>query len=702
MQNNRDILIRLRVVYFGFVLLGLAVVGRAFTIGVVERDKWLKEKKKEVLKFHKVEPSRGNIYAEDGSLLATSLPIYTVRLDFEVKRLQKIYPDSASLLVDGLHRLFPETSKADFRKSLDRAFKIKTHALVARNINYQKLAELRKLPILCQRAKAGMVLEQEERRVMPFRRLAYKTLGNIYDKGKKTGLEAFYDKYLKGVSGERLKQKMSGGVWKNVNTENEIEPEDGLDVLTSIDIQLQDVADAALRKQLIANKAERGTVVVMEVKTGRVKAMCNLSRFGKDSASYTEESNLAVSSKWDPGSTFKLASVLALLDAGVADTSDMVDTQGGKINLCDKVTIEDSHEGGYGRISLANAFAQSSNVGIIKAVMRGFSKQPVKFIDQLKKFHLDVKSGIDLTEELAPTLYYPGHEKWSCLSLPSLAMGYEILITPMQLLTFFNAVANNGTMVRPHLVKEVQRNGQLVKRFDPVVIDSAICSFAAAQKAKALMKRVVNGGTAKKLRNPLYQIAGKTGTVKKKQKIKVNGKMDEKISYRASFAGFFPYDDPKYSCIVVIENPTQKGIYGAEVAAPVFKDIADQIYAREAGMHKKPQIIKSEKDVSFTDAGAGVSTDYQTILKKSGIATTVPAGEWARLKNKGSELRAVPQKVTSTQMPDLTGMGLRDALYLLENMGLSVKVNGKGKVRNQSVTPGVTIIPGAQIIIDLT
>lgn len=696
MQNNRDILLRLRIVYFGAVLLGIAIVARAFTIGVVQRDQWLKLKKKEVLKHHVVEAPRGNIYAEDGSLLATSLPIYTVRLDFEVERLQKIYEDSIGKLIQGLERIIPNFDKNKVRNELNTGYRLKsTSALVARDLNYKQLSEMRKLPILRERAKAGMVLEQTERRVMPFKSLAYKTLGNTYEDNHSTGLESFYNTYLAGINGKRLKQKMSGGVWRDVNGENEVEPKEGNDIVTTLDVQLQDAAEAALRRALIANKAEAGCVVVMEVKTGHVKAISNLSRLGNDSSRYAETNNLAVEAKWDPGSTFKLASVLALLEDGLADTADMVDTQGGMIRLSGK-EIFDSKKGGYGVISLAKAFTESSNVGIIKAVLRGYRKNQSAFINRLRAFKLDAKSGIDLKEELAPTIYFPGHAKWSDLSLPSLAMGYEILIPPIQVLAFYNAVANNGYWVRPQLVSEIKHNGQTLKRFDPQVSTKPICSESSVKKVHALMKGVVNNGTAKNIKNPFYQIAGKTGTVKKKLKIKG----EEIIQYRASFAGFFPYENPKYSCIVVIENPGGAAFYGSVVAAPVFKDISDRLYARSKDMHTSTAnqfaTVASQPNIS-----KGYSSDMDLIVRETGAAVKVPASGWSKFRNTGSTTAASPEIFNNSQMPDLTGMGLRDAIYLLENMGITAKPSGKGKVRRQSVAPGTPIRFVKNVILEL-
>jgi cell division protein FtsI (penicillin-binding protein 3) len=696
MQNNRDILLRLRIVYFGAILLGLAIVARAFTIGVVQRDQWLKLKEKDVLKHHVVEAPRGNIYAEDGSLLATSLPIYTVRLDFEVERLQKIYEDSVGKLLAGLEKIIPDFDSEKVRRELNNGFRLKsTSALVGRDLNYKQLSEMRKLPILRERAKAGMVLEQTERRVMPFKSLAYKTLGNTYEKNRATGLESTYNTYLAGVNGKRLKQKMSGGVWRDVNDENEVEPKEGNDIVTSLDVQLQDAAEAALRRALLANKAQAGCVVVMEVKTGYVKAISNLSRSLTDSARYSETSNLAVEAKWDPGSTFKLASVLALLEDGLADTSDLVDTQGGVIRLSGK-EIFDSKMGGYGVISLAKAFTESSNVGIIKAVLRGYRKNQSAFINRLRAFKLDSKSGIDLAEELNPTIYFPGHSKWSDLSLPSLAMGYEILIPPIQVLAFYNAVANNGYWVKPQLVKEIKHNGQTIKRFDPQVSTKPICSEASVKKVHAIMKDVVNNGTAKNIRNPFYQIAGKTGTVKKK--LKVNG--EEKVQYRASFAGFFPYDNPRYSCIVVIENPGGAAFYGSVVAAPVFKDIADRLYARSDDMHtgsvKQFAAVPSQPNLN-----KGFSSDMEMIARETGTSVKIPASGWTKIRHSGNTISALPESFNNSEMPDLTGMGLRDALYLLENMGLTVKPSGKGKVRRQSVAPGTPIRFIKHVVLEL-
>lgn len=682
MTPNKGITIRLRIIYAGAILLSLMVLGRAFDIGILNRNHWLSQKKNKI-KLDTIPALRGNILAADGTPLAASIPQYTLRLDFSVKKLRKNFPDKVDSLVNAMAKLFPDIKRGELLASLNKAYRAKPRVFTLRkNLSHTELKTMYTFPLLRDKAKGGVIQESIDKRINPLRNLALATIGKVNALEQAYGLESNYQQELHGKDGIRLQKLLSGNIWTTVDENVGVEPQEGSDLYTALDVQLQDVAENALRNQLRINNADRGCVILMEVKTGYIRAMANLSRSGKDSLNYFEGDNLAVSAAWDPGSTFKLASVMALIEDGLADTTDLVDTQGGRYHIKGH-TITDSKPGGYGVIPLAEAFTESSNVGIIKAVMKGYQRNPGKFLARLKAFNIGTKSGIDLADaELQPVMYHPGHKKWSDLSLPMLAMGYEILMPPIQMLGFYNAVANGGVYVKPQLVTEIRNNGRVTRRFNPQVVDSSICSAATLKKVMPLLKGVVQRGTGSKLKNPYYQIAGKTGTVRKSYK---REGMEIK-NYRASFAGFFPYDNPQYSCIVVIENPTRDGYYGGTVAAPVFKDLADKVFARDKEMQKafhRSQLADNELVPT-----AGYGDDFRVISHSLKARLKGTEAEWVH----GSKSMAVDlTRDALNTMPDVTGMGLRDALFLLENMGLNVVPKGRGRVSKQSIPAGTPV-----------
>ncbi len=707
MEQSKDILKRLRILYLVTCLFAVAILVRAFTIGVVQRDQWIALKEKNTIQTFAVKAIRGNVYSSDGSLLATSLPIYTVRMDLKAASVRKLFNKNVDSLAYCLSLVFKEKTEHEWKKDLRAAYNQKsTWFLLGQDVKYETLQQIRKFPILREgRYKGGRIEELNSKREMPFRSLAERTLGRYVDKRDSIGIEGAFNDYLSGSDGLRAMRKISGGVWRPLEDEDMVEARNGDDIIATIDVSLQDVAEAELRRQLELHKADYGCVVLMEVETGYIRAIANLGKIADTTRSekkYTEKYNYALGTRTEPGSTFKLASLMALFEDGLAAPTDIWDTRGGTVLFGGK-KMEDSKKGGYGKINLVKAFEESSNTAISQAVNRAYQADPAKLIERLRKFHLHEKVQTDLPGEQAPILPDPEKMRLNRTSVPWLSVGYETMITPLQLLTFYNAVANNGKMMKPQFVQEIKRGGQVLKRFEPVVIDPAICSPATIQKVKPMLEGVVERGTATKLKSPFYSIGGKTGTaqVYDREKGYLKGQ-----KYQASFAGYFPADHPKYSCIVVIFNPTAGDYYAAAVAAPVFKEVADKVYAKSLEMHEKMPPSNQTPEPEYakqTVIRPGFAPQLSIAASRMGLTLQGEStATWVNPRQDNKTVKMQPVKIQYGLIPDVTGMGLKDAIYLLENAGLRVKAYGRGAVKKQSLPPGSKIHRNVQIILELT
>jgi cell division protein FtsI (penicillin-binding protein 3) len=689
MDVKKDIMWRVYSVYFFICLFGAAIIFQTLRIQLVEGAHWKKRADSTTTDYRTIEAVRGNIYAEDGSLLATSLPVYEVRMDVNAETLtDAIFNKDLDSLCYHLSELFQNKTAKDYKKALRSARRNgERYFLLNREVSYNQLKTMRRFPMFRMgRYKGGLITLQKSRRERPFQLLASRTIG--YERtGQPVGLEGAFNSYLTGVSGKRLSRKLSGGNWMPVNPdddENEIEPEDGNDLMSTIDINIQDVAEHSLYTQLVQNNADHGCVVLMEVRTGAIKAIANLSR--DPEGSYSESYNFAVGESTEPGSTFKLASLVCAIEDGYIDITDSVNTTGGSTRFYDRV-MKDSHEGGFGKITIQKAFEVSSNVGISKVIYQNYAKQPQKFVDGLTRMHLDKALGLQVPGESNPKIKNTKDKYWYGTTLPWMSIGYELQMTPLQILAFYNAIANDGKMVKPLFATEVQKKGKIVKTFQPVVQPERICSHATIVKVKQLLEGVVERGTATNLKNDLYKIAGKTGTA---QIADGNSsyKTTSKMRYQASFVGYFPAENPKYSCIVVINEPTNGIYYANVVAAPVFKDIADKVFAARLDMHKDLDQEKNIVPVIPPIAKQG--------LKKEKAVDTFCGPQIS----KGSEGDA-DKKWKEDESPDVRGMGLQDAVYLLENKGILVKVLGKGSVVKQSLEAGSNYEKGVEIVLEL-
>ncbi len=700
MALRDEIIWRSGIVYIAIILAVLAILARVVIIQFVEGQKWAALGEKYIYKTDAVPGNRGDILDTEDRVLASSVPFYNIYMDTRSSGMEAgTWTRGIEGLSTGLSETVGLKSAAAWKRDLTQArLKGNRYYLIKRSVNHRELKELQALPIFKEgRYKGGMIAEVESKRELPHESLASRTIGNLNKgaSGNVVGLEGAYDTELTGVNGSILKQRLTGGAWMPVHDENYIEPRDGNDIITTIDIELQDVAESALLTQLSRHGAHHGTTILMEVKTGDIKAISNLE-LGADGA-YHESYNYAVGESTEPGSTFKLPAFMVALEDGVISLEDSIATGDGTVRYYDK-TIRDSHRGGYGTITARTVFEKSSNVGTAMIINENYKGRPGDFVDRLYRMGLNDKVGIEIKGEGSPLIRYPGDKYWSGISLPMMSHGYEVQQTPLQILTFYNAVANDGRMMKPRLVKEIRYHGQQVEEFSPRVLKSSICSKATIEKAHELLEGVVERGTATNLRNDTYKIAGKTGTAQIAND-KYGYKQDGRVSYQASFVGYFPADNPVYSCIVVVNAPTNSIYYGNLVAGPVFKEIADKVYS--TGFYKTAEQVAPKDNSPLVLKGYG--NDTYKALAELGLKTgrLMTESEWISLPRRSDTLIFKEQTLIENLVPDATGMGLRDALYLLENRGLKVRASGRGRVIKQSIMPGTRIRKGDVIELEM-
>ncbi|MDA8979425.1 transpeptidase family protein [Chitinophagales bacterium] len=709
MNKRREIMWRMWVAILVPVLAGLAIIFQSFKIQVYEGPALRQLADSLTIVSRSIEAERGNIYAEDGSLLSTSLPFFEIRMDFQSEPMtDQIFNENVDSLAYYLSINIGGKSKEEFKKELlENRQKGNRYYLVKRNVTYPELKEIYEWPFFrLGRYKSGMIVLQKNKRITPFGILAERTIGfkrivpNPEIEGRmdtiRVGIEGKFDEQLAGVEGQMLMQRISGGVYIPLNGEGNIEPQAGYDVRMTIDINIQDVAESALKKALLSSSADNGCAVVMEVKTGKIKAIANLT-YRKELGKYIEYYNYAVGSNTEPGSTFKLMSMAALLEDGlIKDVSEeTVDVEGGVKQYADR-TMRDVHKFESDTITIKEAFAFSSNVAISKLVTEKYGDKASKFYDRLLELRLNNPVGIEITGETAPTIHPPS--TWSLVSLPWMSTGYEVQLSPLQILTFYNAIANNGKMMKPYLVSAIKELDKTVEEFEPVVIDKEIVSPTTVGQLQELLEAVFEFGSAKHLKsNGQLRMAGKTGTARiANQTIGYEDRV-----YQASFAGYFPAEQPLYSCIVVINNP-KNGYYGGSVAGPVFAEIANKIYANGIEMHNSIQEHPLVSDYSIPRLGNLSSEDAQTIYDKLGFSfhSEINA-DYGIAKKQNNSMTMVANNRIEGLVPNLLGMDLKDALFVAENAGLRVEMAGAGKVKKQSLTPGQNYTPGQSISLEL-
>jgi len=699
MNIRANILLRVYLSFGLIVLLAVAVIIRLCDVQFVEGHKWRAMADSLSTKYINVEAARGNIYSVDGSLLATSIPEYELRMDLYAGGIEDdhIFNSKVDSLAMSLSTFFKDKTPKEYSRYLRSARADSArYLLIKRKVGYQELKAIRSFPLFnIGKYSGGLIAVQQNKRIKPFKFLASRTIGyknpNV-DNG--VGLEGAYGGYIDGESGKRLVQRIAGGVWMPVNDEAEVAPKEGADIISTIDINMQDLAQSALEKQLKISDADHGTVILMEVNTGEVRAVANYTR-GKD-GEYTEQFNYAIGGSQDPGSTFKLASYMALLEDGKVDTNTYVATGDGTYRIPGH-TIKDSH-GGIGTVTVTKAFEESSNTAVAKLVNAHYQDNPSQFTDHLYDIHLNKRLGLQIPGETKPVIKNPSFKDWNKnMTLPQMAYGYEMQITPLQILAFYNAVANDGKYIAPIFVKEIRRLGNPIEQFHARVISERICSEKTVKKLQAMLENVVVRGTGKQMGSPFYRVAGKTGTAQVADR---NLGYRAKRSYQASFCGYFPADKPKYSIMVSINGP-KNGYYGAQVAGPVFKEIADRIYASDTEMYHSvnDHLVGNTKN---PEAKAGQSKPVKKVYSAFGIKALYAARS-TYFNSVDTSNGVVYEEYNSIKgiMPNVNGMGLKDALYLLGNAGLKTRIKGSGKVISQSIPSGNKIGKGLLVELEL-
>lgn len=702
MERINGIFKKMALIYKLFALIALAVVGKiAYMQFIAPTDTTAVDI---AYREETIEAIRGDIMARDGRPMATSVPYYQIRMDCVVPNEDtfKKYIDDLSV---SLAEFFKNKSAKKYKEELVKARKDgkRYKALGNRLVDYTELAQIKKFPILKLGAnRGGIIVEQKYRRNNPYGRLAYRTIGFINTEGVGVGIEGSCDYYLKGTPGKQTIQKMLGGEWRPVTGVEGVAPKDGYDILTTIDIEIQEAAEKALREQLAKGMGiEGGTAIVMEVATGAVRAIANMKKMGD---SYDESYNYGIGDATEPGSVFKLMTLVSLLEDGYVTLEDPIDGGNGKWSYGGH-TYSDTHA--YGMMDVKTALAKSSNVAFAKLAVTYYEGKEQQYVDRLNSMKVGERFNLDIQGEGRASIYGPSDAMWSRSSLSSMAIGYATLLTPLHTLAFYNAIANDGKMMKPYFIENYQENGEIVKNFGPQVMSGSICSKETAREARRALRHVVEIGTGRFMNNSKFKIAGKTGT----SRIAFGGKIGYEKNgfrrYQASFAGFYPADNPKYSAIVVLYSGETRGnFYGGSWAGPVFKQIADHIYSTSSNW--EPVLDGNSKNIPAPEVAAGRLDAQSKVLAELGVEfTKVDINErnmsgWAKFsKDTSGNLAATNFSTDNDSLANVVNMGLKDAVYLLENSGYKVQFEGYGKVVAQEPAPGSKLPEGSTVILKL-
>ena len=695
---RNEVLYRLYFVVAMMVIAAVVIFAKAVQISVFEGDYWREKSNDKYVQFRRLEADRGNILSSNGSLLATSLPYFDIAFD----------PNSSGMLesdfnryIDSLAYCLAEFVDPSYTPGAYRDFLIQKrqegaqYVPIKKNVTFEQMKLIRQFPLFSMgQFKGGLIVMPKFRRERPFGLLAHRTIGYVRDGIKPVGLEGSFDELLAGEDGQQLMMRVGDDIWKPIEDLAKIEPKSGQDVLTTIDIDIQDVTEEALYRAVDRHRAHYGVAVVMEVETGAIRAISNIGRTPE--GNLWETYNYAVGSATEPGSTFKLAAMLALLESGHVDLDDSINIEKGRTKFYNDEMV-DAYPHSLDSTSVQHIFEMSSNVGMAKLVQKYFgdTQKEEKFIEYLKQFNLHLKTGIEIEGEAAPYIKdaFDTKNGWSGTTLPWMSTGYEVMLTPLQLLNFYNAVANDGTMMKPYLVSETREYGNTLERFPPTVIKRKIAATRSIKKAQFLLEQVVENGTAKKLKTDKYRFAGKTGTAQVNYK-RLNDKTHVG-GYQASFVGYFPAEKPKYSCVVLISEPREFGIYGGEVALPVFREIADQIFATKLELQEPLNAKPAEPLVrsQLPDYNIGDRKEMEYLLKTFDLTyVSTEDSPLVMLRAESDTLSLIPYTVSKKRIPSVVGMGLRDALFVLENLGLRVEIgSGCGRVVQQSIKPGTPV-----------
>lgn len=709
MEVKRDILWRVYLSFLGIFVLSLLVLGRAFYIQRFQGSYWLSMSDSLHQRIEEIDADRGTIYSEDGQMLSTSLPTFDIYIDFMADGLRekngKRYKENVDSFAISLANYFGDKTAATYKKELQLAYKNKDRYYpLKKKLEFEDYKVFREFPLAnLGRNKSGVIVDVNSKRLMPFQLLANRTIGlsreYVASKGKikkqNVGLEKSYDTLLVGQKGQRLVRFIAGGVPVPLDG-YQIEPENGRDIITTLDVNIQDITQSALMKMMLQSEAQYGTAIVMETKTGKIKAIANLGH--RPDGSYFEDNNYALNVT-EPGSTMKLATLLSVLEEGKSTLTDLVEVGSAGQMIVGPRIVNDAERAPKPVLTVKECFVHSSNVGMSKLAYKSFGSDPKKFKDYLHHFHLDIKSPVDLTDVPKPRLASFEKNAGGVMNMITMSFGYAIQVSPLHTLTLYNAIANDGKMMKPYLVNSIQREGLIVREFQPTVLDENICKASTVKAARESMEAVVTEGTGRPaFKDMPFAVAGKTGTA---HVADGNIKYGDMV-YQASFVGYFPANDPQYSCIVVIRTKPHAALhYGGQLGAPVFREIATKLYAMYVEK-KNPTMYAAKKD-SAAYYYAGYTPDIKNIFKtlNVGYSDSVQQANWSSVYAYNYQPVMKEKNVNNKIMPDVRGMGLKDALYLLENMGVKVQANGRGKVLTQSVLAGTTLVKGMTVYVGL-
>jgi cell division protein FtsI (penicillin-binding protein 3) len=687
------------------VLICAAVLGRVFYIQHVQGSYWRALSDSLHQKYVDLSAERGTIYSEDGNMLSTSVPYFNIYIDFLAEGLRekngKRFKENLDSLSLCLANLFRDQSAAVYKRQLLQGYRSEDrYYLLHRNLTFDQYKRLRSFPLVRQgRNKSGFITDALSKRLNPFGLLANRTIGLSRDNAQNVGLERTYDSQLRGENGRRLVRYLNAGTYIPVEG-YEIDPENGKDILTTIDVNTQDIAENALLSMMTENECEHGTCIVMETATGKIKAMANLGR--QPDGSYWEDLNYAIRAT-EPGSTFKLATLLSLLEDQKVKLSDHLNIEGGTWKIGTR-TVHDAEKQEVSDVTVEEAFEHSSNVGMAKLVVAHYAQHPQQFVDHLKKLRLNQVTGIDLAGETSPIIKSPKSRTWSASTLPWMAFGYEVLVSPLQTLTLYNAVANNGRMMKPYLVNSIQYAGGIERQNEPVVLMDKICSDKTLAELRTCLQGVCIKGTGKTVfKNVFYPVAGKTGTA-----LVANGNRGYADHiYQSSFAGYFPANHPRYTCMVVIRNkPFAKKYLGAAVAGPVFREVADKLMSIETISPNSNQLASYTallKKDSTAYYYAGSVDEIKKIMQTIHLpyADSSRDKKWAGVYRENDHPVLKAKTEEPKHVPDVKGMGLKDALFLLESNNVQVATHGTGKVKQQSIPAGTIVLKNKKLVLDL-
>ena len=708
MEVKRDILWRVYLSFLGIVLLSLLVLGRAFYIQQVQGNYWRSMSDSLHQRIEEIDAGRGTIYSEDGQMLSTSLPTFDIYIDFMADGLRekkgKRFTENIDSFSRALANYFKDKSASTYKAELQKAYKKKDRYYpLKKKLKFEDYKIFREFPLArLGRNRSGVIVEENSKRLMPYQTLATRTIGLSRDyvasngkiKKQNVGLEKSYDSLLTGQKGQRLVRFIAGGVPVPVEGYN-VEPENGKDIITTLDVNIQDIATTALMKKMMECEGQYGTAIVMETKTGKIKAIANLGR--QKDGSYWEDDNYALRVT-EPGSTIKLATLLSVLENGSATPDELVEVGTAGHMVVGPRNVNDAERSPKPVLTVKECFAHSSNVGMSKLAYKAFGNNPKKFKEYLHEYLLDVRSPVDLTDIPKPQLASFEKNAGGTMNMITMSFGYAIQVSPLHTLTLYNAIANDGKMMKPYLVNKIMRDGLVYRDFQPTVLSESFCKSSTVKTARHSMEMVITEGTGRPaFKDMPFAVAGKTGTA---HVADGNIKYDDMV-YQASFVGYFPAEDPVYSCIVVVRTKPHAALhYGGQIAAPVFREIAIKLYAMYIDNKTLPK-YEAVKD-SLNYFYAGNSSDLKNVYKTLGVGYSDSVrSEWGNVRATNYQPVIKDVNVTKTLMPNVKGMGLKDAVYLLENMGLKVKVNGQGKVMVQSIQPGTSLTKGMTVYVEL-